>query len=137
MLTFVGHATGAFSAWCYIAGYFLSDHDDFKQRLLRPENRRAYDRDADPYIDRIASGTFHTADQLIRTATLDEPRQAQARALFNSARKQFGLFLRAHRGTIKRHAATSFDQAAPANVSILNRESVNRGIAGARDGRPV
>jgi hypothetical protein len=132
---FVGHATGAFSAWCYIVGYFLSEHDDFKQRLLQPENRQAYDRDADPYIDRIESGTLHTANQLMRTAGLAEPRHAQARTLFDSARKQFGLFLRAHRGTIKRHAPTSFDQAAPASPSIINRESVNRGITGAGDGQ--
>ncbi|MCU1646760.1 MAG: hypothetical protein JWN03_7035 [Nocardia sp.] len=134
---FTGHATGAFSAWCYIVGYFLSEHHDFKQRLLRPENRMAFDRDADPHIKRIENGTFRTADQLIGSSGLGESQYAAARALLDSAQEKFGLFLHAHRGTIKRHASSSFDDVAPANISIINRESLNRGIAGIVVGKPV
>ncbi len=128
---FVGHATGAFSAWSYIVGYFLFGHDDFKQRLLRPQNRRAFDCDAHPYIQRIENGTFSTADNLLRTCELDDEKRDRANALFEAARKNFTLFLRVHRGAITRHAHASFDDAAPADLAIANRESVHRGIAGA------
>ena len=50
-------ASGSFSVWAYLAGYFLSGNETFREKLLDPQNRPSFDRDGDQYIELLKPAT--------------------------------------------------------------------------------
>ncbi len=134
---YIGHGTGAFSAWSYLAGYFLGGNEAFKDRLLRDENQKAYDRDADSLIEQVREGKFKTLPELIAESTLDHHQRELAIELAKQASDKFALFLRAHRGAIKKHAEGSFGFPAPAALEKTNQTAIDEAIAGMNDGKKV
>lgn len=123
-----GHATGSFSAWTLLMGIFLAGNDSFARRLSDGTNRKAFDRDADPFIDRVAAGTFVPLGSHLAAARLDSGERAELEALHNEARRVFTLFLHSHRGAIKRHAPASFTDPCPTDPALTNRESIRESI---------
>ena len=134
---YIGHGTGAFSAWSYLAGYFLGENEAYKDRLLRPDNQRAFDRDADPLIEQVRTGKFKTLSQLIAESPMDRHQRELAQELQQDIAKKFSLFLRAHRGAIRKHAPGSLAFEAPAALDITNTQSIDGAIADMHDGKPV
>ena len=134
---YIGHGTGAFSAWSYTAGYFLAGNEAFRDRALREENQRAFDRDADVYINQMRMGGFGTLRQIVADEDMNPDDKVEAFRLVKAASDKFALFLRAHRGAIKKHAPASFDDEAPAALGISNDVAIHTAIIDMQDGKPV
>jgi hypothetical protein len=115
-----GHGTGSFSAWTFLAGWFLTGRDEFRFRVCDPANLAALDPDARLYIRAAAC---------LGVATLVERAPEGGRSpQVGAVQAAFYDFLKVHRGAIRKHAAASFDDAAPANPSITNAESMRRSL---------
>jgi hypothetical protein len=123
-----GHATGAFSAWTYLMAIFLAENESFTRRLCDEVNRRGFDRDADPYIDRVDAGTFRSLGSYLAAAPLTRGDRAELDVLHGEARRAFTLFLHSHRGAIKRHAPASFTDPSPTDPTLTNRDSIKEAI---------
>jgi hypothetical protein len=128
-----GHGTGAFSAWSFLMGVFLSDNPSFRSRLLDPTNRLAFDTDARPLMDATLAGTRPTLLKVLAARQLPPGDRADVDRLHGEAVSQFLAFLRGHKGAIRRHAETSFSFASPADPTISNREAIDEAIAGSRE----
>lgn len=123
-----GHATGAFSAWTLLMGVFLSGNESFARRLRDPANRKAFDRDADPYIDQIVAGTFSPLGARLAAAPLEPKDRTELEAMHDEARHIFTLFLHSHRGAIKRHAPASFADPSPTDPTQTNIHTISEAI---------
>jgi hypothetical protein len=118
-----GHGTGAFSAWTFVAGFALTGRSEFRSRLCDEANLMAFDPDAVPYIDLIAANEMGTLADSARKCGLDRG--------LTAAEDRFIDFLKIHRSAIRKHAPGSFTDAAPANPTITNEESIRAAIGGA------
>jgi hypothetical protein len=121
-----GFASGSFSSWTYITGYFLSENENFKKRLLDKENRPYFDRDIDPYIKQMREESFETLEQIIIRSSTNAAEAIVK--LYRCIHNKFTLFLHSHRGAIKKHASEVFNDPAPSSPEITNAESIRRAI---------
>jgi hypothetical protein len=120
-----GHGTGAFSAWTFLAGWYMTGREEFRSRLCDPQNLRAFDPDSRLYIRTVAC---------LGVATLPE-RAAQGMRQpmeIEAVQARFYDFLKIHRGAVRKHAPASFADAAPASPLIDNAESMRRSLQDTR-----
>lgn len=125
-----GHATGAFSAWTYLLGFFLSKNRAFEERLCDETNLKAFDIDARHHIADVRGSAFLTLEQRLVNARGSGGHQVKnAENMAELARRRFTLFLHSHRGAIKRHASSSFADESPSHPPRTNIETITEAIA--------
>jgi hypothetical protein len=127
-----GHATGAFSAWTFLMGIFLSGNSSFARRICDNSNRLAFDCDAIPYIEEVKLESFKKLREFIDLASFAAPDKTRVDDLFDEALNKFSLFLHSHRGAMKRHAEGSFGDPSPSDPVQTNGEVIKEAIAGMR-----
>lgn len=115
-------ASGDFSAWAHLAGWFLTGNPTFKERLLAPENRIYFAPDSHLYIDLLQHGALPTLAELI--APIYQPQELAKKAA--KAKKMFREFMLAHMGGVAKHAPAQLHERSPANQHITNIESMHR-----------
>jgi hypothetical protein len=109
-------------------GIFLAGNESLARRLSDDANHKAFDRDADPYIDQVVGGTFLPLGAYLAAARLDLEQRAEPEVLHGEARLVFTLVLHSHRGAIKSHAPASFADPCPTDPAIINRQSIHEAI---------
>lgn len=118
-------ASGSFSAWTFLAGWFLTERAIFKERLTRSENLPYFDRDADSYIQAIRDGSFKTLRQVLSGLPIG---QAEILEREKTLIKWFDEFYLIHKGAAKRHAAYELPSSSPSYPLMTNRESMDASL---------
>lgn len=124
---YIGHGTGAFSIWTFLVAQLVSSSPHVAERIRNPANHRAFDRDADPYVQQVIDGTFPNLRDVLG--------QFQGQSYYPEllekgllVQKKFSQFLRTHRGAMRKHSPTSFAYEAPSYPSMSNGEAIDRAI---------
>lgn len=118
-------ASGSFSAWTFLAGWFLTGRETFKERLLNPANRPYFDQASHPFIEAISEGSFRTLDQVFDNLSLND---AEKEKLKGQLRKEYDEFSHVHLGAVKVHAPQELPSPSPSFPSMTNAQTIRASL---------